>query len=124
MDESWFTQKRLLRWGGVGAAAYVLFAIAICIGPFSAEAERRANEILLLSGYHWAHAESHGRGVAILGEAPSAAVGVAAVNAVAADWSVRRAWGEFTVAPAPASRARGPLVRPSQYRLAGVGETR
>ncbi len=102
MDETWFTPKRILHWCGGGLAAFSFLAIAFGAGSIQRDAERRANEILLLGGFDWARAEASGRGVAVLGIAPSEVAGAAAVEAVERDWAVRAAWPAFTVsAPAP-----------------------
>ena len=97
----------LLCFGAAVLGFYILVAMALAAGPISAEAERRANMILMLEGHDWATAESHGRGVAIHGAAPSAAAGEAALKAVRKDWAVRRAWAEFTVDEAASTDAAG-----------------
>jgi|GEM_PF-2809251 len=121
MDESWVTRKRLLMWGCGGLAFYMLLVVVFGAGAFAGEAERRAKQILIINGHDWARVERHGRGIAIQGEAPSAEAGAAAVEAVDADWTIRRAWPEFTVkspsaAPAPSGASQ------SARLAAGLGD--
>lgn len=100
MDIERYSSLQILRWGAGGLALYIVLAILLWAGGIARDAERRAGEILLVEGHRWASVERYGRGMAIQGVAPSAAEGEAAVEAVAADWSVRRAWADFDVAGA------------------------
>ncbi len=95
MDFSKLSPRQVLIRGGGVFALFALLATALSVGSIRADAERRAGEILLLEGFGWAHVEAYGRGMAVKGTPPSAEAGAAAVAAVAADWSVRRAWGDF-----------------------------
>lgn len=90
---------RLLIGGMAAFGLFAIIAIAISAGPIRDDATRRSQEILALAGHDWADVDAYGRGMAIVGEAPSAAAGEAAVAAVADDWSVRRAWAAFSVSP-------------------------
>lgn len=108
MDETWFSLKRIRLWLGGGLLLYILLSVALFAGPFSRDAERRANDILLLNGFGWAEADAYGRGMAIRGVAPSEEAGEAAVRAVGKDWAVSRAWGAYTVKPPGTSLAPSP----------------
>lgn len=113
MDATFFTRDRIVYGCGSALAVFILLATVVWSGAIQRDAERQANEILQLQGFGWARAEAHGRGVAIHGVAPSAAAGEAAIAAVAADWAIRRAWSEFTVAPPAAAPEPAPEAAPS-----------
>lgn len=124
MDEAWFTQKRVIRWGGGAFALFVLLSILSAAGPIARDAERRANEILVLGGFDWATVERYGRGMEIQGAAPSAAAGAAAVAAVARDWAIRDAWGGFSVAspsPPPPPAPQKPEAAAGSLKLQASG---
>lgn len=98
-----WTERRIMIWGGGGLLLFILFAILITVGPIKRDAERRADQLLRINGHHWATVAMYGRGVEIGGVAPSEAAGENAVELVDDDWSSRRAWAAFTVAPPPAA---------------------
>lgn len=112
MDETFFTRERIIYGCGSAFVVFVILVTALSVGPIQREAERRANDILRIEGFTWATADASGRGIAILGEAPSAEAGEAAIAAVEDDWAIRAAWSEYTIAPpkpaAPPQAAMSP----------------
>ncbi|MGZ0189985.1 MAG: hypothetical protein ACKVH0_18610 [Alphaproteobacteria bacterium] len=101
MDETRYSSRQICLIGGAVFAVFAVLVIAFGTGSIKRDATRRANEILVLEGHNWAKADPHGRGMAIVGAAPSEAAGAAAIAAVHDDWSVRRAWAGYTIAPPP-----------------------
>ena len=119
MNPNAWTEREICIYGGSLFTIFVALALAIFAGPISREAASRSSDILMLEGHDWASVERYGRGMAILGDAPSEEAGEAARAAVEVDWSVRDAWAEYSVAPPKPAPA--PAPEPTAEKLAASG---
>jgi hypothetical protein len=116
-DETQYSSRQICLIGGVVFVAFTILVIAFGAGSIKRDATRRADQILLLEGHRWAKTDPHGRGMAIVGAAASEAAGAAAVHD---DWSVRRAWVSYTIAPPLKSK---PLAKATSLTPTSTSQT-